>query len=102
MGGVNGSRVMRERLPLYRPWKGMTISCDEDDKTIFRAFTVIKIGDGRKTIFWQDRWIDRMTSMDLALNLYKKAHFNKRTVLMELSNKSWMHAAQHISSKEVH
>jgi hypothetical protein len=41
-----------------------------------------------------------MASMDLALNLYKKAHFNKRTVLMELSNKSWMHTTQYISSKD--
>jgi hypothetical protein len=69
-------------------------------RLFFELSQLLEIGDGRKTIFWQDRWIDRMVSMDLASNLYKKAHFNKRTVLMELSNKSWMHTTQYISSKD--
>jgi hypothetical protein len=74
----------------------MTIPCDEDDKALFRASTIIKVGDGKKTIFWQDGWIDGMVLMDLAPNLYKKVHFKKRTAARELSNKSWMHAARHI------
>jgi hypothetical protein len=57
-------RALRQRWCWYhwtdndRPWKGMTISCDDDDNALFQASTVIKVDDGRKAIFWQDRWID--------------------------------------------
>jgi hypothetical protein len=49
---------------------------------------------------WHDKWLNGVAPIDIAPNLYEKAHFKKRMVVRELLNKSWMYAACHISSRE--
>jgi hypothetical protein len=71
-----------------RLWHNMTIPCDEDDMALFRASTEIKLGNGKKVIFLHDKWLEGMAPIDVAPNLYKKAHFKKRTVAKELWNKN--------------
>jgi hypothetical protein len=42
----------------------------------------------KKLIFLHDKWLEGMAPIDVAPNLYKKAHFKKRTVAKELWNKN--------------
>jgi hypothetical protein len=83
-----------------RPWQGMAIPCDEFDLALLRASIEIKLGNGKKAIFWHDKWLDGMASIDIAPNLYKKAHFKKRMVAKELWNKNKMFAVRHITSRQ--
>jgi hypothetical protein len=65
--------------------------------TIFQASTEINLGNGKKALFWYDKWLDGVAPINLAPNFYKKAHFKKRTVAKELWNKNWIYAVRHIS-----
>jgi uncharacterized protein YqjF (DUF2071 family) len=50
-------RALRQRWCWYqwtddeRPWHGHAISCDEEDRALFQASTVIKLGNGEKAMF---------------------------------------------------
>jgi hypothetical protein len=51
-------------------------------------------------MFWHDRWLDGVAPISIAPNLYKKAHFKRRTVAKELMNKNWMRSVHHISTRQ--
>jgi hypothetical protein len=50
------------------------------DKALFFASTVITVGDGAITPFWDARWLNGVSLKELAPNLYKQARFKFRTV----------------------
>jgi hypothetical protein len=82
-----------------RPWKGMTLSCDEDGMSLFQASTVIRVGDG-KTSFLAGQMARRHGTKGHCPEPLQKARFKKRTVTRELPTKNWMHVARYISSRE--
>jgi hypothetical protein len=61
---------------------------------------VIKLGNGEKAMFWHDKWLDGVAPISIAPSLYKKAHFKRRTIAKELTNKNWMRLASHISTRQ--
>lgn len=73
-----------------RPWAGTMLPCDAGDRQLFRASTVLTIGDGRKAKFWQSSWLNGMAPMDIAPNLYKLAWRKNLTVRKELQDDNWM------------
>jgi hypothetical protein len=99
-------RALRERWFWYhctddlKPWHGMTLSCDDQDKAPFQASTEIKLGDGKKAIFWHDKWPEGKASKEIAPNLYNLAHFKRRSVAKELEDNNWIYVAHHISTRE--
>jgi hypothetical protein len=58
-----------------KPWQGMVIPCDDQDLALFQVSTCIRVGNGRKAIFWQDRWLQGLAPKDIAPNLFGLAHF---------------------------
>jgi hypothetical protein len=64
----------------------MTLPCDEHDQALFQASTEIKLGNGRKVIFWYDKWLDSKVPKEIALLLYRLAHSKRRSVTNELQN----------------
>lgn len=40
-----------------RPWKNLLMHKDKVDRALFFASTTIQIGNGRKTPFWEARWL---------------------------------------------
>jgi hypothetical protein len=78
----------------------MTLSCDDQDKAPFQASTEIKLGDGKKAIFWHDKWPEGKASKEIAPNLYNLAHFKRRSVAKELEDNNWIYVAHHISTRE--
>jgi hypothetical protein len=91
-------RALRQRWLWYRwmddskPWQGMALPCDAQDWALFQASTEIKLGNGKKPSFWQDKWLDGNAPKEIAPNLFKLTHFKNRTVAKELDNNNWIPA----------
>lgn len=67
------SRALRLRwlwfewTKIDRSWVGSETPCDEVDKQLFRASTVVTLGNGNKARFWQCSWVNRKAPRDIAL-----------------------------------
>jgi hypothetical protein len=76
-------RALRQRWLWYywtddkKPWQGMAIPCDDDDLAPFQASTCIQVENGKKSMFWHDRWLQGLAPKDIAPNLFCLAHFKK-------------------------
>jgi hypothetical protein len=66
-----------------QPWKKLVKFHDMTDRALFFASTVITVGDGKNTPFWEARSINGVATKELAPNLYKQARFKSRTVHKE-------------------
>jgi hypothetical protein len=44
-----------------RPWNGTKVPVDSTNLALFNAATTISIGDGRKTSFWHNNWLNGET-----------------------------------------
>lgn len=73
------STALRLRWPWFewddmdRPWKGTLTPCDAVDQQLFQSCTKITVGNGARTTFWTDRWLDGVAPMELAPGLYNIA-----------------------------
>jgi hypothetical protein len=65
-----------------RPWKDFMQFQDKINRALFFASTVIVVGDGKNTPFWEARWLNGV----LAPNLFAQARYKKRMVHKELQN----------------
>jgi hypothetical protein len=105
-GGICFGRALHQWWLWYRwtddskPWQGMTLPCDAQDRALFQASAEIKLGNGKKASFWQDKWLDGNAPKEIAPNLFKLARFKNRTMAKELENNNWIHAARHLSTRE--
>jgi hypothetical protein len=99
-------RALRQRWFWYRwtddtkPWQGMVLPCDDEDRALFHASTQINLGHGEKALFWHDRWLDGTSPKEIAPNLFKLAHFKNRSVAKELVNRNWIKSVRHISTTQ--
>lgn len=89
------SRALRLRWLWYewnesaRPWVRTTTPCTNIDSKLFRASTIVTIGDGTHAKFWQCCWLNGKAPMDIAPNLYKLAWRKNQMVQQDLTNHSW-------------
>ena len=72
-----------------RPWVGTDPLVNAVDRQLFRASTVVTLGDGATASFWQSAWLDGLAPMDIYPNLFKLAWRKNRTVKEELVNHNW-------------
>jgi len=72
-----------------RPWVGTEPPVDVVDKQLFRASTVVTLGNGEKASFWQSTWLCGQAPMDRFPDLYKLAWRKNKTVKEELLNQNW-------------
>jgi len=83
-----------------RPWVGTEVPCDAIDHQLFRASTVVTIGDGRKASFWKSSWLFGRAPMDIAPGLYRLAWRKNRKVREELQDQSWTRGLWRMSTVE--
>jgi hypothetical protein len=83
-----------------KPWQGLALPCDEKDKALFRASTLITLGNGKKALFWQDNWLQGKAPSNIAPLLYNLAHFKNRTVEKELQNNKWIQGVRCILTRD--
>jgi len=72
-----------------RPWVGMTPPCDETDRSLFRASTLVTIGDGCTAKFWHCPWLNGSAPRDLAPSLFKLAWRKNNCVREDLADHKW-------------
>lgn len=89
------SRALRLRWLWYewkdpqRPWVGTDVPCNDVDRQLFRASTVVTIGNGHRAKFWDSSWLNGRAPRDLFPNLYKLAWRKSLTVAEQLQNNNW-------------
>ncbi|WVZ55170.1 hypothetical protein U9M48_005869 [Paspalum notatum var. saurae] len=72
-----------------RLWVGTEPPCDKMDAALFRASTMVSVGNGASTSFWHDSWLDGKAPMDIAPNLYPFAWRKNKKVSEELTDLNW-------------
>jgi hypothetical protein len=84
-----------------RPWKKLLKVRDKTDRALFFASTMISVGDGVNTPFWEARWPNGISPQQLAPKLYMQARFKLRSVHEELQNQNWIKNLKHVDSEEL-
>jgi mannosylglycoprotein endo-beta-mannosidase len=89
------SRALRLRWLWYRwvdpdrPWVGSEPPCNEEDSQLFRACTVVTVGNGCRAEFWGSSWLQGRAPRDIAPNLFKLAWRKHQSVRDDLQNNNW-------------
>jgi hypothetical protein len=73
-----------------RAWNELDLPCDDRDRELFAASTVVTIGNGKMAKFWTSSWLDGNTPRNLAPSLFKKAKRKKLTVFKALQDNRWI------------
>lgn len=60
------------------------MSCDETNKQLCRASTIITLGNDGKAKFWHDRWLEGKSPKELTPSLYQLVTRKNRIVAQEL------------------
>ena len=60
------------------------------DRQLFRASTVVILGEGTKASFWQSSWVQGQAPMDLFPDPFKLAWRKNKTVKEEVQNQNWI------------
>jgi hypothetical protein len=71
-----------------RQWKNIFQITDTTDRALFFNSTIIHIGNGNDTPFYEARWVHGAAPKDLAPGLYQIARYKKRSVYDEFKNSS--------------
>ena len=64
----------------------MVVPCDDSDKRLFQAATTIMVGDGAKTSFWHDHWLNGCCPKDIAPLCFRLAKRKQRCIQVEFSS----------------
>jgi hypothetical protein len=75
-----------------RAWSGLDLKFTHEEKEFFFASTHMTIGNGQRTLFWEDRWIDGRAVREIAPLLYDcipKRRRRTRTVANGLPANRW-------------
>jgi hypothetical protein len=100
------SRALRLRWLWFRwsdpdrPWVGSEAPCNEDDKQLFRASTVVTIGDGCWAEFWESAWLEGRAPRDIAPSLFKLAWRKHQTVPDDLNNNNWTRGLRRMTTTQ--
>jgi hypothetical protein len=78
-----------------RPWKGMELPVDKDDRALFNAATIVTLGNGNTASFWTSRWLQGEAPATLFPTLFKHSKRKNRTVKQALTDNKWVSDVDH-------
>ena len=81
-----------QRTDLERPWQEFALTVPEESKMLFQAATRLTTRDGRKALFWEDRWIGGLRVQEIAPLVYERVTVRVRatkTVREACEGGSW-------------
>ena len=90
------NRALRLRWPWYkwtepnRPWTSMPLKLSVEEKELFKLCTAITVGNGAKTQFWKDRWLQGEAPMYIAPDCFRLAWRKNITVQQAFIDRKWM------------
>lgn len=77
----------------------MELRCNDVDRKLFHACTKIFLGNGKKTFFWKDNWLQGQCPKDLP-NLFNLAIKKNRTISVEIHSNSQLTSFRQITNVE--
>jgi hypothetical protein len=77
----------------------MSISMAAEEEELFKACTVISIGNGVRTNFWKDRWLKGQAPKDIAPECFRWAWRKNITVAKALTNRCWMRGLRRMNNE---
>lgn len=73
-----------------RPWNGLDIPCDKNDKDLFNASTVVKVGKSNKTNFWHSSWLDGRAPKNIAPCSFRKSKRKNFAIQKAMQDNYWI------------
>jgi hypothetical protein len=83
-----------------RSWKNLLRHHDQTDRALFFTSTLITVGNGKNTPFWEAWWLNGMAPKELAPHRFQQARYHYRTVHQELKNFNWIKNIKNINTEE--
>jgi mannosylglycoprotein endo-beta-mannosidase len=100
------NRALRLRWPWFKwtdptkPWSDMDIRLTEGERELFKLCTTITIGNGERTRFWKDRWLQGQAPKDIAPECFRLTWRKNHSVAAALPTGRWMRGLQRLSSAD--
>jgi hypothetical protein len=82
-----------QRTDPDRAWAALPVHIELEVRQLFEASVLVQVGNGAKTVFWTDCWLDGEAVVDMAPVLASLvcARIKKtRTVQQAISNRAWV------------
>jgi hypothetical protein len=76
-----------------RPWDGFHLEAPRNAKALSNRSVISIVGNGERTMFWKDRWLNGKGIAEIAPNLLQiipRRVANRRTVAAALNNRQWV------------
>ncbi|GJM88741.1 hypothetical protein PR202_ga05294 [Eleusine coracana subsp. coracana] len=87
-----------------KPWTSLPMQANVHVQAIFSMAMATEIGDGRHTLFWQDRWLLGQCLEDIAPLIHSmipKRTVNRRTIHEAIVDGAWIRDIHGVPSTEV-
>ena len=81
-----------KRTDDLRPWQGLNLMADKQVTMVFNNLVKWEVGNGRRVLFWKDRWINGSSIAEVApmiRAMIKTQIANRRTVKDALHLHTW-------------
>ena len=91
------ARALRLRWPWLqwndsnKIWAGSGNPCTSEDMDLFYASTLITVGNGKKTSFWDAPWVNGLKPRNIAPLIFKISSRKKWCIHDALLNNAWFH-----------
>ena len=82
------------------PWKGYATPCAGSDFALFDACTKISVGDGAKTLFWKDNWLNGSAPAKMAPTIFKRSRCKSISIKEGFQEGRWMRGLSRLNSEE--
>ncbi|KAF8701016.1 hypothetical protein HU200_033908 [Digitaria exilis] len=83
-----------------RPWSALNILSTPTEVQLFRACTLISLGNGQRASFWHDRWLNGQSPSQIAPDLYSLAWRKHQCVATAMTNGIWKRGLRRMSTTD--
>lgn len=81
-----------------KPWSELQLYHTPTEIELFRTCTSISLDDGRRALFWHDRWLQGRSPLQIALDFYRLAWRKKENVATALTDGKWKRGLRLLST----
>jgi hypothetical protein len=85
---------------VQRPWAGLDIPCDNPDRDLFNASTIVTVGREDKASFWHSNWLSGRAPKYITPTLFQQTKRKNITVLKAMTQSRWVSHVSPIQSME--
>jgi len=83
-----------------RAWANLDVPCDQEDRDLFNASTLVSVGNEKTVSFWQSSWLDGTAPKNIVPTLYKKTKRRNVKVNKVMEQNKWVDHVTQITSRQ--